>query len=222
MRILLLEDHDETRQAVESRLRGEGLAVVTARTLEEAGALLRAEPFDVLVLDRTVPDGDARDGLRAWRSTGIATPALFLTARDTVRDRVDGLDAGGDDYLTKPFAMAELFARVRALGRRGPLPQQPIVRIGEVEIDLGRREVRRAGVLLPLRPKERSVLELLASRQGRVVSREELVRHCWDAAETLASNVEEATIASLRRKLGVPGLVRTVRGVGYVLEDPCR
>ena len=188
------------------------------RTAAAPQSFVSTYRYDVIVLDRMLPDGDALDLLRSWRSHGVTTPALFLTARDLVEDRVDGFEAGADDYLVKPFAMDELMARLTALARRAATTRPSRFELADLEIDFGRREVRRAGVLLILRPKEYSLLELLATHAGRVVSREEIVAGCWDEDHEPLSNVEEVVIAALRRKLGRPPLIRTVRGAGYLLE----
>ena len=220
MRVLVVEDDFEIRRAVGRRLRADGHGADEADDGGAAESCGRSYRYDVIVLDRMLPDGDALDLLRGWRARGVATPVLFLTARDLVTDRVDGFEAGADDYLVKPFAMDELMARLVAIARRGATTRPSRIEIGDLEIDFGRREVRRAGVLLTLRPKEHALLELLASRAGRVVSRREIVAGCWGEDHEPLSNVEEVVIAALRRKLGRPSLIRTVRGAGYLLEDP--
>ena len=218
MRILVVEDQAEMREALVRRLDANGHLVEATGGLVDAEAwLAEPEPFDLIVLDRGLPEGDGLDALSRWRDAGLQAPVLVLTAQGEVRDRVAGLDAGADDYLGKPFAMAEFLARVAALGRRGTALPLQVERLGDLELDLARREVRRGGVRIPLRPKEFLVLELLMRRRGRVVSRAELRTNCWgdDAAN---SNVDESTIASLRRKLGGPALIHTRRGQGYLLE----
>jgi len=167
-----------------------------------------------------LPDGDSVNLVQKWRARGVGIPILFLTARDAVEDRIDGLQAGADDYLIKPFAMDELLARVSVIARRGPASVSNVVKVSDLKIDLGRREVHRLGILIPLRPKEFSLLELLAARVGRVVLRTTIIDACWDEIHEPLSNVEEVLVASLRRKLGKPSLIRTVRGSGYILEDP--
>lgn len=218
MRILLVEDERPLREAVARRLRAQGYAVDEAGSRAEAEDLLPLYPFDLLLLDRRLPDGDGLDSLRRWRREGARLPALVLTARDAVRDRVEGLEAGADDYLVKPFAMAELIARVRAIARRGPMERGVVLEVADLTLDCSRGEVRRGGVLLPLRPKELAVLEHLLRNRGRVVSRERLREACWDEAHEPGSNVEEAAISALRRKLGPPALIHTRRGLGYVLD----
>lgn len=218
MRILIVEDEAELADAIARRMRARGDVVVVAGSIAEADAERHEGDFDVVLLDRGLPDGDGLDALGRWRADGMSTPVLILTARAQVHDRVSGLATGADDYLGKPFAMAELLARVSVLARRGADRPRSCLRVADLEVDLVRREVRRGGVLLPLRAKEFAVLELLVRRQGRVVSREELRRQCWDEAAAMRSNVEEATVASLRRKLGPPPLITTRRGEGYIVE----
>lgn len=220
MRILIIEDQDAMRQAIARRLRADGHGVDEAEDLGTGESFVESYRYDVVVLDRMLPDGDGLDWLFRWRGREVSTPVLFLTAKDQVADRVDGFEAGGDDYLVKPFAMEELVVRLGALARRGEAAQPSRLSVADLEMDLARREVRRAGVLLTLRPKELTVLELLISRHGRVVSRGEIIESCWGEEHEPTSNVEEVVVASLRRKLGPPSLIRTVRGSGYLLEAP--
>ncbi|WP_020396280.1 response regulator [Thiolinea disciformis] len=219
MRLLVVEDQTELREAIAKRLMALGNSVDSVDSLKLARRYLVNAHYDVLVFDRMLPDGDSIHLLQELRRQQpvVTVPILLLTARDSIEDRVDGLRAGADDYLIKPFAMDELVARLQVLARRNSLPRATILRVADLELDTGSREVRRAGVLLPLRPKEYAVLELLAIRQGRAVSRNDLLESCWDTAEGPASNVEETIIASLRRKLGEPSLIQTVRGMGYKL-----
>lgn len=219
MRILVVEDEAELREAVARRLRGSGFAVDEASDLDEAQRNLAVYEYDCLVLDRILPSGDSLEHLSGWREGGYQGTALFLTARDTVEDRVQGFESGGDDYLVKPFAMEELVARVRSLCRRKADTGPSLLQIGNLELDLGRREVRRGGILLTLTGKEFAILELLASQAGVVVSRSDIIEHCWDELHDPMSNVEEVHVAGLRRKLGKPNLIRTVRGAGYMLEE---
>ncbi|MGO1072503.1 winged helix-turn-helix domain-containing protein [Lysobacter sp. CA199] len=218
MRLLVLEDQTDLRQAVAGRLRAHGHAVDEVADLADAESFVRSYAYDAFVLDRTLPDGDALASLQQWRRRGIATPALFLTARDAIEDRIDGFAGGADDYLIKPFSMDELMARIAAIGRRGGAIRPSVIRIADLEIDLGRREARRGGIALPLRPKEFALLQLLAERAGQVVPRNELIAACWGEGQEPASNAEEVLIAALRRKLGSPALLRTVRGSGYLLD----
>ena len=218
MRVLVVEDQRPMREAIARRLRGDGHGVDEAPDADEAESFLASYAYDVLVLDRMLPDGDALDRLVRWRADGLTTPTLFLTARDLVEDRLDGFAAGADDYLIKPFSMDELVARIQALARRAASTTPSRVTIDDLELDLGRRTVRRAGVLLTLRPKEYAVLELLAGRVGQVLEHRELVSKCWGEDHEPTSNVHEVVIAALRRKLGKPRLIHTVRGTGYTIE----
>lgn len=220
MRLLVLEDQADLRRAVAGRLRSHGHAVDEAPDRGTAESFVRSYAYDAFVLDRLLPDGDGLSLLRQWRERGVSTPALFLTACDRVEDRIDGFANGADDYLVKPFSMDELMARISAIARRSGDIRPSIVRVSDLEVDLGRREVRRRGVLLPLRPKEFALLQLLAERAGRVVSRSDIVAACWGESQEPASNAEEVIVAALRRKLGAPALLRTIRGAGYLLEAP--
>lgn len=219
MRILVVEDEDELRQAIARRLRAHGYGVDEAADPETADEQLFVNDYATVILDRMLAEHDAIDSLRTWRRRGHSTPILLLTALDRLEERVEGLEAGADDYLVKPFAMEELIARVAAISRRQSTPHRTILREGDLEIDTGRREVRRNEILIPLRPKEYSLLELLARRKGRVVSRAEILEACWDDLHETTSNVEEVMIASLRRKLGSPAVIHTVRGAGYLFEQ---
>jgi DNA-binding response OmpR family regulator len=218
MRVLILEDQVDLRKALTQRLRGHGYGVDEARDLQTADLHLKTHVYGVLILDRMVPDGDAVERLLGWRRGGLTTPVILLTARDRVEDRIEGLGAGADDYLVKPFSMDELLARVAAVARRQGSGAPSLVRMGGLEIDLARRQAERDGVLLPLRPKEYAVLEYLATHQGQAVSKLDLREACWDDSHESTSNVEEVVIAALRRKLGKPAVIQTVRGFGYVLE----
>jgi two-component system OmpR family response regulator len=204
---------------VASGLRAGGLAADVAETWSDADVCLHTHAYDCVVLDRMLPSGDSLVALRERRAAGLRVPVLFLTARDLLTDRVDGFAAGGDDYLVKPFAMEELVARVRSLCRRAGSIVPPVLRCADVTLDLARREVYRDHVLLALTPKELAVLEVLLSPAGRVVSRAELIDRCWDEMAEPMSNVIDVLIAQLRRKLGEPPLIHTVRGFGYLASD---
>ena len=219
MRVLLVEDDDDLRAGVSSGLLTAGFAVDPVADLAAADEAFAVNGYDCLVLDRSVPGGDMIDYVRTIRAAGAATPVLFLTARDSVDDRVAGFTAGGDDYLVKPFALEELVVRVRALCRRQDVTQAPVVNVGSLVIDRARAEVRRDGVLLPLTAKERSILVVLAANIGGVVTRSELIDRCWDEQHDPMSNVVDVHVARLRRKLGEPSPIRTVRGEGFVLES---
>jgi len=215
MRVLIVEDDAELSGALERRLRGSGFAVDTAADLPEAELAIDINRYDCLVLDRAVPSGDTIELVRSLRTNGSSTPALFLTAKDAVSQRVDGFEAGGDDYLVKPFAMEELIVRVRRLCRRSVDETPAILSVADLEVDQARAEVRRSGILLTLTAKELAVLVELVSRPGIVVSRTHIIETCWDEMTDPMSNTVDVHIASLRRKLGDPVLIDTVRGSGY-------
>ena len=214
MRILVTEDDEDLLLAVAVSLRGAGLAVDVARDLAGADEALAVNSYDCAVFDRMVPGGDALRYVADRRRSGFELPVLFLTALGRVGDRVEGL-AVGDDYLVKPFAVDELVARVLNLCRHGPTGGSAVLRHGDLELDQGRREVRRGGVLLTVTHKQFLVLELLMANAGRVVPRAELIRHAWDEHLDPASNVLDVLVGQLRRKLHDPPVVHTVRGVGY-------
>jgi DNA-binding response OmpR family regulator len=226
MRVLVVEDDEDLRIAVAAELGAAGAAVTVAADLAGADAALTVEAagvdrpgFDCVVFDRMLPDGDAIGYVHRRRQAGWRVPVLFLTARDSLADRIAGFDHGGDDYLVKPFAVAELTARVRILSRRaGARPS--VLRVADLEVDCARRAVRRGGVLLTVSDKEFAVLEYLAIRPGQAVTRTELIEHCWDAATDPMSNVVDVVVKRLRRKLHEPELIHTVRGRGYRLAAP--
>ncbi|MCA9510988.1 MAG: response regulator transcription factor, partial [Myxococcales bacterium] len=193
----------------------DGHEVVAAPTAREAEACLAAEPLDVVVLDVALPDGSGIDLCRSLRANGVATPVLLLTAHAAVPERVAGLDAGADDFLGKPFAVSELRARVRALGRRGPELRKLEIRLSDARLDFLARRAERKGTEVPLTAREWSLLELLASRPGRFVPRAEIIELLWgDASDATASL--DVIVARIRKKLGEATL-RTMRGYGYAL-----
>ncbi len=215
MRVLIVEDHEELATVVAAGLRREGMAVDTA--LDGGTALQRAfvHSYDVVVLDRDLPDVHG-DQVCARLADGGGRPrVLMLTASGTIEDRVAGLSLGADDYLPKPFAFAELVARIRALGRRSQPALPPVVQKGDLSLDSGRRVALRAGRRLGLSLKEFAVLELLLAADGSPLSAEELLQRAWDEAADPFSNVVKVTISRLRRKLGEPQVIETVPGVGY-------
>lgn len=218
MRVLVVDDDDGLRDGVVVSLRASGFGADGAATIAAARSLLCSHSYDCLVLDRMLPGGDGLRLLGERDRRSPTPPALVLTARDAVRDRVEGFERGAEDYLVKPFAMAELIARVRSLCRRRETIAAPVLRAADLELDAARREVRRGGVLLSLTAKEYSVLELLLARAGAAVTREELVEHCWDELTAPMSNALDVVVSQLRRKLGEPPLIATVRGVGYRIE----
>jgi len=218
MRLLLLEDDDILGEGLRDYLRSEGHTVDWLRCLAEAVSA-RGEPYDAWLLDWKLPDGSGLDWLRAQRAQGLVTPALMLTARDPLSDRLQGLDAGADDYLVKPFAPEELVARLRAVCRRsaGVAQQRLRLRMGEVEADLARRAVWRQGQRVELTAREWTLLEALLLRAGRIVAKADLERLVLGSDAEVASNALEVHVSSLRRKLGRT-LIETVRGLGYRLE----
>jgi two-component system OmpR family response regulator len=219
VRVLVAEDDENLRVAVEVSLRGSGLAVDVAADLPEADEALSVNSYDCAVFDRMLPAGDALRYVERLRRSGWHVPVLFLTARDGLGDRIDGL-AWGDDYLVKPFAMEELIVRVRSLCRRGGSVPAPVLRWHDIELDPGRHEARRGGAPLTLTTKEFLVLERLLAGNGSPVTRAELLAAVWDELVAPTSNVLDVLVAQLRRKLGSPPVLRTVRGVGYVLGPP--
>ncbi|PXX66386.1 two-component system copper resistance phosphate regulon response regulator CusR [Nocardia tenerifensis] len=217
VRVLVVEDDEGLGRQVAAGLRSAGFAVDLAHHLADADLKIAVNTYDVLVVDRGLPDGDGLHLVATQRAAGRRVPVLMLTARDGLADRIAGFEHGADDYLVKPFALPELAARVRALSRRREHPAPARLRLGDIDIDLPRRRVQRAGILRSLTPKEFAVLELLATRAGGVVSRSELIECCWDEMAEPASNVVDAVIAQLRRKLGPPQVIETVRGAGFMI-----
>jgi two-component system copper resistance phosphate regulon response regulator CusR len=217
VRVLVLEDDRKLGDEVVAGLRAAGFAVDVSRDMADADLKLAINRYDCLVIDRGLPDGDGLDLVRQQRDSGQRVPVVVLTARDTLSDRLDGFDDGADDYVVKPLALDELAARVRALCRRQERPAATRTIVGDLVIDRPRRRVQRGGVLLTLTPKEFGLLELLAINAGSVVTRTELIEHCWDEMAEPSSNVVDVVIAQLRRKLGTPPLIETVRGVGFTI-----
>lgn len=220
MRVLVVEDDQDLALAVVSALRGAALAVDEANDLLRADQLRFSNEYDCAVFDRMLPDGDSLHYVDGQRRAGWDVPVLFLTARDSPADRVAGFEHGGDDYLVKPFGVQEMVARVRSLCRRPGQRRPSILRHADLELDAARREVRRRGVLLTLTAKEFAVLEFLLTRPDQAVSRADIEEHCWDAMAEPMSNVVDVVIAQLRRKLGEPRLIGTVRGFGFRLAAP--
>ena len=211
-------------KALRRGLEADQFSVSVAHTGEDGFFLASTEPFDLLILDLMLPRRDGMEVLAALRQKGISTPVLILTSKDTVKDRVRGLDAGADDYLVKPFAFSELLARIRALLRRGKPESGDKLKIADVEIDPAGHTVSRGGRELTLTAREFDLLEYLLRRQGTVVSREMLARDVWQETEryTPLDNVIDVHIAHLRKKLDEPfnkKLLHTVRGVGFVLRE---
>lgn len=213
MRLLLIEDDDILGEGLRDFLRADGHAVDWCRTLRAVDAC-RGEPYDALLVDWQLPDGSGLAWLQSRRRHGDDTPALMLTARDRLSDRIDGLDAGADDYLVKPFAPEELSARLRAVSRRRAGAASARLTLGPVEIDLGAHQAWRAGERVELTAREWAVLEALLLRTGRVVAKSDLERLVLGFDAELASNALEVHVSNLRRKLGRE-LIETVRGLGY-------
>jgi two-component system, OmpR family, response regulator VanR len=215
MRVLVAEDERRVADAVARGLRREGVAVDVAP--DGAAALFKARviDYDVVVLDRDLPEVHGDDVCRALAAEQPDTKVLMLTASGTLDDLVDGLALGADDYLPKPFAFAELVARVHALARRNGQARPPVLLAGDVELDAARREVRRAGLPVELTPKEFGVLEALLSASGQAVSTEELLERVWDEHADPFTNTVRMCVMTLRRKLGDPRVIKTVTGVGY-------
>lgn len=224
MKLLLLEDDAETRDHIVRLLREQGHDVDTAETGPEAIALAGSGDHAVLILDRMVPRIDGLGVLRTLREAGLRTPALFLTALGEVADRVEGLEAGGDDYLVKPFAASELLARVAALGRRSPLADlQTRLTLGDLEIDLLTRRVSRAGRRIDLQQQEYKLLEYLVRRPGQIVTRTMLLEQVWGFHFDPGTNLIESHISRLRGKVDRgfgAEMIRTVRGAGYRIDAP--
>lgn len=225
MTLLLVED-DESAATYVKRALSEAGHLVDHAASGRAGLMLAAgEAYDVMILDRMLPAPDGLTILRTLRASGIQTPVLLLTALGGVDDRVEGLEAGGDDYLVKPFAMAELLARVNALARRPP-PQDVVTRlaVADLELDLLKRLVSRAGAKVDLQPREFRLLEYLMRHAGRVVTRTMLLENVWDFHFDPTTNIVETHISRLRSKIGrgghEPELIHTVRGAGYCMRAP--
>lgn len=230
-RVLVVEDEPKVAKALAEGLEADGFTVRVASTGEDGYFIASSEPIDLIVLDRRLPGRDGVDILKALRQRGFLMPVLILTARDTVEDRVEGLDGGADDYLVKPFAFPELLARARALLRRGRGDQALRLSVGDLSMDVVKRAVTRAGREIELTAREFELLEYLVRHKGVVVSREMLARDVWKEPSrgTPLDNVIDVHMAHLRRKVDQESperLIQTIRGVGFVLkpnqggEDP--
>ena len=224
MRVLVVEDEQKVADALSEGLAGEKYDVVVERTGESAFFRLNTETFDIILLDLGLPGRDGIEILKAMRQRGLKTPVLVLTARDSLQDRVTGLDHGADDYLVKPFAFAELLARTRALVRRGRVSEVPRLAVADLDMDLVSRKVTRAAVPVDLTVREFELLEYLMRYHGQVVSRETLARDVWKetARTTPLDNVIDVHIARLRRKVDADErakLIHTIRGVGFMLRE---
>jgi len=220
MHVLLAEDEKKVAGFIRRALRDAGFAVDMVHRGDEALELARTTPYDAIVLDVMMPGRDGLSVLRQLREVRVQTPVLFVTARGGPSDRIEGLDAGADDYLAKPFDMGELCARVRALTRRSG-ERQTVLRVGDLSLNLLTRHVERAGQKIELQAREYELLELLMSSPGRVLSRTQIIERVWEYHFDIGTNVVDVYIQRLRRKIDDPfevKLLQTVRRVGYVLK----
>jgi DNA-binding response OmpR family regulator len=220
MRVLVVEDHPRLAATVATVLRREGMAVDIAFDGREALRRASLVSYDVVVLDRDIPGVHGDDVCRSLVAEGYPSAVLMLTAARTLADRIEGLGLGADDYLPKPFHLAELVARIRALARRSRPALPPTLEHGDLRLDSARRIVTRAGDVLPLSAKEFAVLELLLGAQGAAVSTEEILERVWDDAVDPFTNVVRMTVSRLRAKLGDPPVIETVTPVGYRIAEP--
>jgi DNA-binding response OmpR family regulator len=221
MRLLLIEDSERLQRSLSTGLRKSGYAVDIAGTGPDGLWHAESHDYDVIVLDIMLPGLDGLSVLKRLRERGKDTHVLLLTAKDTVADRVTGLRAGADDYLVKPFSFDELLARIEALTRRRHGRKNPVIRVGDLEIDTAGRTVSRGGKGIELFPREYALLEYLANRQGEVVSRSDIEAHIYDDRVEPLSNVVDSAVCALRRKIDPPGgpsLIVTRRRMGYVLN----
>jgi len=223
MRILVIEDYEPLRKAIARGLREASFAVDTAGDGEEGLWYATTHEYDAVVLDLMLPRIDGWTVLDRLRKAERDAFVLILTARDALGDRVAGINSGADDYLVKPFAFEELLARIRALVRRKYAVKSHVIRVADLEIDTAARKVRRAGQVLELTAREYSLLEMLAHRKGRLVTRTEIWEHLYDGEAETRSNVIDVYVGYIRRKIdldGLPRLIHTRRGEGYILEAP--
>jgi len=223
VRVLVVEDEPKMATLLHRVLERRGLAVDVAADGESAVLEAIAVPYDAILLDRMLPGIDGPEVCRRLRDADVRTPILMLTAMGEVPHRVEGLDAGADDYLAKPFDLEELLARVRALVRRGPVAHDPVLTVGPLRLDPASHRAWRGDQPLPLTAKEFALLHVLMRHPGQVLSKDALLDHVWDAASETRSNVVEAQVSALREKLDRPfdeHLIETVRGVGYRLRRP--
>ena len=220
MRVLVIEDYDRLRSSLVRGLRENGYAVDQAGDGEEGLSFASSSIYDVIILDLMLPKRDGFEVLRELRKQGVTSRVLVLTARETVRDRVRGLDLGADDYLVKPFSFEELMARVRSLQRRAYQQVSAIIRVDDLEIDTAARVARRAGEPIDLTAREYGILEFLAARKGEVVTREEISSRIYDLDKDRNSNIVDVYVGYIRKKLergGRSRLIHTRRGFGYLL-----
>jgi DNA-binding response OmpR family regulator len=221
-RILIIEDERKVLRSLEQALRTEGYEVATAATGQAGYEIAVTQPFDCVILDLMLPGRPGLEVLAALRKAGKTVPVLILTARDSIEDRVIGLDASADDYLVKPFALAELFARLRVLLRRGSGERETVLRADDLEMDLLQRRMTRGGVELALTHREFEVLEYFLRHKNATITRDMLGRDVWKDPSHALTNVIDVYINFLRRKLEKSGqktLIHTIRGIGYSLRD---
>jgi DNA-binding response OmpR family regulator len=221
MRILLIEDYKQMVRALKKGLEEEGFAVDVAMDGEEGGYKAETADYDVIILDLMLPKEDGLSLLRRWRNKGIKSHVLVLTARSSIEDKVTGLDLGADDYMTKPFQLEELLARLRALIRRGHNVKDLVIRVVDMEIDTNARTVKRGGRPIHLTPREYALLEFLAFHRGKVVTRSMIWEHLYDEHDENTSNVVDVYIRYLRNKIDKdfsPPLILTRWGEGYMLR----
>jgi len=223
MRVLVVEDEKKTASFIRKALQAEGFAVDVCHNGDEAWAAARLTPFDAIVLDIMLPGRDGLSLLRQLRAQRNGTPVLLLSARGEVNERVEGLNLGADDYLPKPFVLAELIARVRALGRRGGESKPAILKVGDLTLDTVTREAQRKGVSIELTTREYRLLEFLMRSAGRICGRMAILEKVWDYDFDPGTNMVDVNIMRLREKIDAdfePKLLHTVRGIGYMIKEP--
>jgi two-component system OmpR family response regulator len=220
--VLVVEDEVKLAALIRKALHEQGLLADVAVKGEDALWMAGSTPYDVVVLDVNLPGIDGFETCRRLREDGNLAPILMLTARDAVEDRITGLDSGADDYLVKPFDLGELFARVRALARRGPVQRGTVLTVGDLSLDIASRIVSRGGVEIPLSGKELQLIEVFMRRPGEVLSRYDLLQGAWDMRYESRSNVVDVYVRYLREKIDRPfgvKTIETVRGLGYRMRD---
>lgn len=222
MQILVVEDEQRMADLLDRALSEEGHRVVVSRDGREGYEIARTSPFDVILLDVMLPGTDGLTIARRLRENRIQTPILMLTARDTSADIIAGLDSGADDYLTKPFSIDVLLARIRAVGRRGSVVQPTVLQVGDLCLDPASHSVTKSGEVVNLTPREYQLLELLMRNRGRAVSREAILQSVWGFDHEVSENNLEVFVRQLRIKTDMkePKLIHTVRGFGYIMREP--